>query len=350
MEYFTVGDIANQGFYPIPEKLFNNKHYQKKVKKIKKVKEKGFMVPKEIETVEELLSDTSKIVYGVMCRYLNYSLRNGWFDKDKKVYIKLSVTTLAEMLNKSRDTIIKCKKQLETVGLLEIIKEQHKADTFYLGKVKDRPEEDIVMEMESRIKDEIQPPKILEVDNIDQSKVSDEAVESIDLEVVESIDPIRVLPTRDNKRVVAEEEGNPTAAPEDNFTKNLEDLLLESAVKNTNSNTLKNISTLTNGDIQEVKRAIAFMKLKNKSMTPGILVAILRDGDYKDSGSITPREIRRDEKIEFMASKLGEQEVRRLRGLVLSEIGFECTGVDDQLGNILCRKFNEYLAKGGAYV
>ncbi len=346
MEYFTVGDIANQGFYPIPEKLFNNKHYQKKVKKIKKVKEKGVMVPKEINTTEELLSDTSKIMYGVMCRHLNFSLQNGWFDDKRRVYIRLSVTTLAEILNKSLDTIIKSKKQLESVGLLKIIKTQYKSDTFYLGKVKDRPETDILMEVENRIKDK----NILELDSIEYSKDSDEVLDNIESRVLDNIEPIRVLPIRDNKRVVAEEEGKPTVVSEDDFTKNLKDLLLESAFKNTNSNTLRNITTLTNGDIKEVERAIAFMKLKNKSMTPGILVAILRDGDYKNSGSIAPKEIMRDEKIEFMAGKLGENEVKRLRELIKDEIGYECNAIDDQLGNVLCRKFNEYLNEGGAYV
>ncbi len=141
-----------------------------------------------------------------------------------------------------------------------------------------------------------------------------------------------------------------TDSPENGFIVNLMDLLSKSAVRNFNTNTLKNISRFSGNDIQVVERAIAFMKLKNKNITPGVLVAILRDKDFKNAGSITPKEVRRNEKIEFMAGKLGEHEVRRLRGLVLQEIGFECDGVDDQLGNILCRKFNQYIDEGGIYV
>ncbi len=141
-----------------------------------------------------------------------------------------------------------------------------------------------------------------------------------------------------------------TYSPEGDFTSKLMELLSKSAVRNFNTNTLKNITRFSGSDIQVVERAIAFMRLKNKSMTPGVLVAILRDKDFKNADSITPKEVRRDEKIEFMAGKLGEHEVRRLRGLVLQEIGFECDGVDDQLGNILCRKFNEYIDEGGIYV
>jgi len=345
MEFFTISDIGNKGFYPIPEKLFNNKHYQKKVMKIKKIKEKGFMVPKEITTTEELLSDTSKLMYGIMCRYLNFSLQNGWFDKEKRVYIKLSVSTLAEILNKSLDTVIKSKKQLESVGLLKIVKTQYKSDTFYLGKVKNIPEEDIVMEIENRIKEK----NNLELESIEYSTPSEKLLDSIESGVLDNVEPIKVVSIKDNKRVVAEEK-EPAAASEDEFIKNLKELLSGSSIKNLNPNTLKNIITFSNNDITVVERAIAFMKLKNKSMTPSILVAILRDGDFRQEGAVTQKEIKRNDKVKFMASRLGEVEVKRLRVEVLNSVGFECAGIDDQLGNILCRRFNEYIDNGGVYV
>ncbi|GLI54729.1 hypothetical protein PM10SUCC1_02440 [Propionigenium maris DSM 9537] len=141
-----------------------------------------------------------------------------------------------------------------------------------------------------------------------------------------------------------------TDSTKEEFISNLMTLLSKSAVRNFNTNTLKNITRFSGNDIKVVERAIAFMKLKNKSITPGVLVAILRDKDFRDAGSIASKEVKRDEKIEFMAGKLGEHEVRRLRGLILQEIGFECSGVDDQLGNILCRKFNQYIDEGGIYV
>lgn len=266
MDYFTVGDIANQGFYPIPEKLFNNKHYQKRVKKIKKIKERGFMVPKEIITVEELLSDTSKIVYGVMCRYLNYSLQNGWFDQDKRVFIKLSVTTLAEMLNKSRDTIIKCKKQLETVGLLKIIKEQHQSDTFYLGKVKDRSQDDIILELENRIKSQKEPSQILEVEIIDQSKPSDVVVETIDSEVVETIDPIRVLTIKDSNR---ETTTSSSSSENTSVVQTLEHLDYK-----TSPGTIKNLEKL-NPSAERLSQVVEYARKNNKG--PGFIVEAVKN-------------------------------------------------------------------------
>lgn len=157
--------------------------------------------------------------------------------------------------------------------------------------------------------------------------------------------PINNTPTKDSSSRKED-----TTASDDDFTKDLKDLLSKSSVNNINSNTLKNICKFSSGDIREVERAIDFMKLKNKSITPGILVAILRDGDFKDKNSIAPTEIKRNDKIEFMAVRIGELEVRRLRDELLREIGFECNAIDDQLGNILCRKFNIFLSEGGIYV
>ena len=159
--------------------------------------------------------------------------------------------------------------------------------------------------------------------------------------------PINILQKKDSS---SKEEKKLAAASDDDFIKNLKDLVSESSIKNLNPNTIKNIITFSKNDIQVVERALAFMKLKNKSMTPNILVAILRDGDFNEKESIAPKEIKRIDKIKFIANKLGEFEVRRLRTKILNSVGFECTGVDDQLGNILCRKFNEYMEKGEIYV
>ncbi len=354
MEFFTVGDIANQGFYPVPEKLFNNRHYQKLVKKNKKVKTKGGMVNKEIAVMEEKLSDTSKLVYAVMCRHLTFSLSNGWFDEKKRVYIKLSVGTLAETLNKSRDTVVKCKKQLEEVGLLKIKKTQYQSDTFYLGKVKDRPEEDILMEVEDRRKkalevDNIDYPKNLGIENIDQSKSSDKLVESIDSGLVESIDPNIVLLNRVEESS-STEAGNPATASESDFHEKLREIFAGFTLTNINTNTLKNIKKYSEGSIEVVAKAVKHMKDKGKPMKPNILVAILRDRDFEQREAGEPREIAREEKIEFMTQRLGQSEVDRLRTLILAEIGFECEAVDCQLGTNLCIKFNKYIDEGGTYV
>jgi len=345
MEYFTISDISNQGFYPIPEKLFNNKHYQKKVKKIKKIKEKGAMVPKEIVTVEELVSDTSKLMYGIMSRYLNLSLQNGWFDEEKRIYIRLSVTTLAQILNKSLDTVIKSKKQLESVGLLKIIKTKYKSDTFYLGKVKDKPKEDIFMEIENRIKDH----KTLELETIEYSIVSDEVLDSFESKVLDSFESNRDMLIRDDKRVVAEEE-NITAASGDTFFKNLKDLLIENNFKNYNSQTLKNIKNYSNRSLEEIKKVIEFMKLKNKAINSKILVAILKDGDHKVVEPVDLKMVPKADKVAHMLKIIKQYEIDDLCNKIAISFGFEKYEslnksdekiVDIELENILCGRYNK---------
>jgi hypothetical protein len=347
MEYFTVSDIGNKGFYPVPEKLFNNKIYQKKVIKYKKIKEHGIMVKKEVFTTEDILSDTSKLMYGIMVRYLNFSLNNGWFDSDKRVYIKLSVTTLSKIMNKSRDTIVKCKNQLEEAGLLKIVKNQYDNDTFYLGKVKNKPENEIILEVEDRRKNEEEYlPKTLEVETIDQSKLSDKLVETIDQGVVETIDPIK-----DSFKVIKKSSStDPAATSLDDFEKELKTLISKTSVSRLNANTLKNIKGYSHGDIEQVKRAIKFMHLKNKSMTADILVAILRDKDFDEKEALDPMKLKASDKIDFMTKKLGKIKVKELRSDLLKEMGFDGPHVDNELDNILCRHFNNFIQEGGIYV
>lgn len=171
MEYISIQDIGASGFYPLSKSLFANPHYQVKIKKIKKIKKEDV----EVIVVKEKLSDTAKIMYGILCERLNSSLANGWWDEQKRVYVMYSLDTLAKILNKSKDTIITCKKELQENGLLEIQSTgAGKADRIFLGKVKPRPEENFVMEVEDRISF-TQP-----VENVDQSKTSSQPVENVD--------------------------------------------------------------------------------------------------------------------------------------------------------------------------
>lgn len=189
MEYITISDIDGKGFYQLNKNLFNNQYYQKKFKKIKTIKGEK----KEVITIKDNLSDTSKILYSLLCNQLSRSLENGWWDEFKRVYVKFSLEKLALILNKSKDTIITCKKELEENGLLEI-KDTGlgKADIFYIGKVKDRPIEDIEFEVLDLTFN--QP-----VETFDQSKTSGKVVENVDSKPVETFDSIKLLYKTNNK-------------------------------------------------------------------------------------------------------------------------------------------------------
>ena len=155
--------------------------------------------------------------------------------------------------------------------------------------------------------------------------------------------PIHNTPIQDKSSSTS-----PTAVFDD-FEKNLKTLLSEFCIKNINKNSIKNIKKYSNGDIDQVKKVLKFMNIKNKSMTPSIIVAILRDGDYTEV-DISPKELKRKEKINFMQAMLGEREIWRLRCAVINSLGFEGEYADTELGNVLCRKFNEYIESGGTYV
>lgn len=201
MDYITIADIDGKGYYQLNKNLFNNQHYQKKIKKIKTIKNKKI----EVTTVKDNLSDTSKILYSILCDQLRRSLENGWWDELKRVYVKFSIEKLATILNKSKDTIVTCKKELEENALIKIKDDGiGRADVFYIGKVKGRPIEDIEFELIDQtlsLKDNFNKP----VETFDQSKTSGKPVENVDSKPVENVDSINLLYKTNNKTSSSEE-------------------------------------------------------------------------------------------------------------------------------------------------
>lgn len=155
--------------------------------------------------------------------------------------------------------------------------------------------------------------------------------------------PNKIVQTKDSSST----ETNPAAAPEDNFFKELKPILSEASIKNHNSNTLKNIKNYSNGDINEVKKVIEFIKLKNKNMNSKVLVAILKDKDHQIVEPVDLKKVTRKEKIDFMIEKLGEFKIRSMRNSILKLMGCECENVDAELGNQLCKKYNKLKTPGG---
>lgn len=201
MDYITIADIDGKGYYQLNKNLFNNQYYQKKTKKIKTIKNKKI----EVTTVKDTLSDTSKILYSILCDQLRRSLENGWWDEHKRVYVKFSIEKLAVLLNKSKDTIVACKKELEENALIKI-KDNGigRADVFYIGKVKGRPVEDIEFELIDQtlsLKDNFDEP----VESFDWSKTSGKPVENVDSKPVENVDSINLLYKTNNKTSSSEE-------------------------------------------------------------------------------------------------------------------------------------------------
>ena len=158
------------------------------------------------------------------------------------------------------------------------------------------------------------------------------------------------LNTPINNTPIKDKSSSMPAAPSEEFEKELKKLLPNFSIQHLNKNSVKNIKKYSRGDISQVEEVLKFMHLKNKSMTPDILVAILRDGDHTKPESIKPKEIKRNDKIKIMSEKLGEKEIKRLRNLVINDIGFEGEYVERELGNVLCKKYNELMREGSLNV
>jgi len=77
MTFIKITDINKNSFFRIEKKLFNNSCYQKEIKKEKNIVVKGETKIVEVTVIKEKLSDTSKILYSILCDLLPQSVENG---------------------------------------------------------------------------------------------------------------------------------------------------------------------------------------------------------------------------------------------------------------------------------
>lgn len=99
------------------------------------------MVPKFLlrEGKFESVSDSAKILYSEMLERMGLSRKNGWFDDQDRPYIYYSVEDAMADINRSRPTAIKALKELETLGLIERIKQgQGKPTIVYVKRYMSR--------------------------------------------------------------------------------------------------------------------------------------------------------------------------------------------------------------------
>ena len=283
MEYITLQDIDRQGYYQLDKKLFNNPHYQKEIKRMKKVPSQRYVdgklqkYSKEVEIITkiETLSDTSKILYSFLLDQLKLSLENGWWDEKRRVYIRFSVQKLALLMNKSKDTIVKCKKELEENELVQIVsKDQFESDIFYLGKVKERPIQILEEELSTSYTTLSTSRQYRPVEDVDQY-----AVESVDL--VEDVDQTKSLNFQEkNSSLVDVVDStnsssyiNKTTTANINNNKYIIELLEKHKIS---KGTIKNILNLTR-DISEEEIAAALSKMHEKKWGEGALYKALKE-------------------------------------------------------------------------
>lgn len=78
------------------------------------------------------ISNNAKLLYGLMLDRMSLSKRRGWLDVDNKVFIKYSLNSIEEDLNISKKTAGGLLKELENIGLIDVIKQTGIANVIYV--------------------------------------------------------------------------------------------------------------------------------------------------------------------------------------------------------------------------
>ena len=113
LDYHYGSEADQYTFYRLPKALFTNDRYKK-------------------------LSAEAKIVYGLMLDRMSLSAKNGWMDKDDRVYIFFTLEDVQEYINCKHEKAVRLLAELDMdkgVGLIERIKQgQGKPSIIYVRK------------------------------------------------------------------------------------------------------------------------------------------------------------------------------------------------------------------------
>lgn len=97
-----------------------------------------YRIPKQLVVDEnfKVLSSDAKLLYGLMLDRMSLSVKNGWFDGFKRVYIYFSMEDVMENLNCSKNKALKSLSELDSdtgIGLIERVKQgQGKPTIIYV--------------------------------------------------------------------------------------------------------------------------------------------------------------------------------------------------------------------------
>lgn len=89
------------------------------------------------------MTNNAKLLYGLMLDRMSLSKKRGWLDEANKVFIKYSLNNIEEDLNVSRKTASSLLKELEEIGLIDMIQQPGVANIIYVKNfVSEREQED----------------------------------------------------------------------------------------------------------------------------------------------------------------------------------------------------------------
>ena len=78
------------------------------------------------------ISNSAKLLYGLMLDRMSLSARSGWFDEENRVYIKYSIKSIMEDLNCSKTTAVALLKELQNIGLVDVMQRNGLANIIYV--------------------------------------------------------------------------------------------------------------------------------------------------------------------------------------------------------------------------
>lgn len=78
------------------------------------------------------LSDSAKLLYGLMLDRMALSARNGWLDEENRVYIKYSFANIMTDMNCAREKASRLLKELEDIGLIWRLIRTGRASIIYV--------------------------------------------------------------------------------------------------------------------------------------------------------------------------------------------------------------------------
>ena len=116
------------------------------------------------------LSNNAKLMYMLLFGRLELSIKNGWHDRKGNVFQYYTNEQLMIDLNSSEKTIIKVKKELREVGLLEEIRQGNNLpNRIYISQV-DGAVENTVLELE-KVQHGAEENTVLELEKVQTNKI-----------------------------------------------------------------------------------------------------------------------------------------------------------------------------------
>ena len=201
------------------------------------------------------VSNNAKLLYGLMLDRMSLSARSGWFDEANRVYIKYSIASIMEDLNCSKQTAVGAVKDLNDIGLIDMIQQNGKANIIYVKNFVSQDKSEQV----DRSKKQTSKKSVPQVE--DQSDI----LTGTESELVQKEDEV------DIHTGTSTESGLP---PVKNLDPNNNDF------NNTNMNKTNHI--IQSGDADEMDEAEAYMELIRENIEYDALMSCptWRDREY----------------------------------------------------------------------